>query len=770
MKKEITLRASPRLNLVEQLKRSSLDEPLKSWLPLGVKPLHPCTSKFKEDYTVHVAFALETASDKASEPTLTPWGVVSWLYSNGKVLSLQNVSIRRDAPRFHFSKDDICRPSTCQLFDNSGSPHFLGSENLELYYKDVLSYLGWAPDLYSSSNPKENSESNISISTSTEDLSNANSPPVDEPLNKQPASKIEVAQARRKDLAHTFIEAMELSKDIKILDLEQGFKSIQTIMSNDKFKVVIAGEFSRGKSTLLNRLLGKEVLPVGDLPTTAALTSIVYGRETRFIFVKPNQELLVHSSLDRLWESIQIDYDDDDDVIKGSAQISLPLDWLATNRLELIDTPGVGELNEYRASLSLNAIASCDATIIVISATMPLSMTERSFLEHKILISAIPKVSVVVTKLDLVAETDRLKVLNHIVKRVHEIDDTIQIWTTYDGTDYEVTNTFGISGIRSKILEWSTDLNHFDLVSTRIHKILRTMATQLRSSVDKLEIALVDRINGQQVDAEAQLKALELTSRDWDKFDHVIHQAQQNLHAKLVNIVNQNFSKTIVYLHEQVDAAPNLKRWIERDAKIVIQQRLQELSEGLSGFVRKSITSDYRLICDRIMSEFQSTSNNQDLDLASTALTEQSLIYLERFEANNPTLNKLGYGVGAFLLPKILLAGMGPIGMLVSLGLAFGGRLLANQSENDEREKVRAEVSKSMDMAKLEILSNLRQLIDRVYNEISSDLQMMRSSWITEKRVIIQKACRSQFPEEDFEALSIQKMRLSQIERKLSEL
>src|SRR5437660_5216158 len=45
------------------------------------------------------------------------------------------------------------------------------------------------------------------------------------------------------------------------------------------FSVAVAGEFSRGKSTLINRLLGQDLLPVGDLPTTAMLTSVRYGHE-----------------------------------------------------------------------------------------------------------------------------------------------------------------------------------------------------------------------------------------------------------------------------------------------------------------------------------------------------------------------------------------------------------------------------------------------------------------------------------------------------------
>ena len=37
------------------------------------------------------------------------------------------------------------------------------------------------------------------------------------------------------------------------------------------------GEFNRGKSTLVNALLGEEVLPTGVLPLTAVATELAFG-------------------------------------------------------------------------------------------------------------------------------------------------------------------------------------------------------------------------------------------------------------------------------------------------------------------------------------------------------------------------------------------------------------------------------------------------------------------------------------------------------------
>src|SRR5271165_4842815 len=49
------------------------------------------------------------------------------------------------------------------------------------------------------------------------------------------------------------------------------------------FRVLVLGEFKRGKSTLINALLGEPILPANVTPTTAVLTVVKYGEERRAI-------------------------------------------------------------------------------------------------------------------------------------------------------------------------------------------------------------------------------------------------------------------------------------------------------------------------------------------------------------------------------------------------------------------------------------------------------------------------------------------------------
>src|SRR5579871_4213508 len=66
--------------------------------------------------------------------------------------------------------------------------------------------------------------------------------------------------------------------------MEQPARAARILADRDglqsrHFTLLVLGEFKRGKSTLINRLLGADVLPVGAAPTTAVVTRVAYGEE-----------------------------------------------------------------------------------------------------------------------------------------------------------------------------------------------------------------------------------------------------------------------------------------------------------------------------------------------------------------------------------------------------------------------------------------------------------------------------------------------------------
>lgn len=226
------------------------------------------------------------------------------------------------------------------------------------------------------------------------------------------------------------------------------------------FKIAIVGEFSRGKTTLINKLFGRDLLPTGDVPTTAALTRIVFGSDDAALLVSPKGERR-QIRLDELTGL----HADSLTAEEANSQLIVQLkdSWLEPNKKELIDTPGVGDLDEDRSNRAFQAIVAADATVVTISATMPVSMTERLFIEEHLLSQAVPRVAIVITRLDQVTEKDRLRVLKRVHQALSGMSDAIELWLPDDlglGLDETVFTTIGVEQIKARMSEWAEDPTH----------------------------------------------------------------------------------------------------------------------------------------------------------------------------------------------------------------------------------------------------------------------------------------------------------------------
>src|SRR6476620_10518586 len=61
-------------------------------------------------------------------------------------------------------------------------------------------------------------------------------------------------------------------------------------LDDERFSVVVLGEFNHGKSTFINALLGTPLLPTGITPTTALLAHVTHGERSGAIAVSENGE------------------------------------------------------------------------------------------------------------------------------------------------------------------------------------------------------------------------------------------------------------------------------------------------------------------------------------------------------------------------------------------------------------------------------------------------------------------------------------------------
>jgi small GTP-binding protein len=174
-------------------------------------------------------------------------------------------------------------------------------------------------------------------------------------------------------------------------------------LDDERFTIVVLGEFNHGKSTFINALLGANVLPTGITPTTAVLAHVAQGpKEGATLVFESGERKAV--DFKKLGEWLTVEGLADKAKAKGATplhhvEISHPAAVLG-DRVTIVDTPGVNDINEQRAEITYGYLPRADAGVFLLDATQILSASERQFLEERILRSCRDRLLFVVAKAD----------------------------------------------------------------------------------------------------------------------------------------------------------------------------------------------------------------------------------------------------------------------------------------------------------------------------------------------------------------------------------
>lgn len=174
-------------------------------------------------------------------------------------------------------------------------------------------------------------------------------------------------------------------------------------LDEDRFHLVVVGEFNHGKTSFVNALVGGPFLPVGVTPTTAAIHHIRYGKEpqAKVVFEGGVEEPLAFDKVRTFavgggGVTERVDHID----------VYVPAELLK-ERILLVDTPGVNDLSLQRADITYSYIPRADAVLFLLDAGQILKESERAFLQDKLLKASRDKIVFVITKWDLLSESER---------------------------------------------------------------------------------------------------------------------------------------------------------------------------------------------------------------------------------------------------------------------------------------------------------------------------------------------------------------------------
>ncbi|MBE0466100.1 MAG: dynamin family protein [Candidatus Desulforudis sp.] len=188
-------------------------------------------------------------------------------------------------------------------------------------------------------------------------------------------------------------------------------------LKDETITLVVLGEFKRGKSTFINALLGRNVLPTAIVPLTAIPTIIRYGRDTeaRVVFETGDVQAIPAEQIpDYVTER------HNPKNVKKVREVLLtdPSEYLRQGII-LVDTPGVGSVYVHNTDAAYAYLPRADAGVFIISVDAPLGQTEVDYLRD--IQKYVHKFVFVLNKVDIAGDEDLREALDFTRNTLAEV-------------------------------------------------------------------------------------------------------------------------------------------------------------------------------------------------------------------------------------------------------------------------------------------------------------------------------------------------------------
>ena len=384
---------------------------------------------------------------------------------------------------------------------------------------------------------------------------------------------------------------------------------------DEPFNIVIVGDFKRGKSSLVNALLGEKIVPTNVLPETITINRISYGEEKTCVAVLKNGK---KAKLD----IVELNKNELEEIMSKLPSEIEYVELTAKNELlkeiMIIDTPGLNDILERFDAQVEDYLKYADAIIYVISAKSPLSQTEIEFLSMSVMPQSFSRFFLVVNMADSLDNIEDIEKISNFTRdkiknvaqnaevfavsaldeycRVMDLPRPVEALKDYLENNFEylrmnlqndiVAQREVIKSTRAVTLG-EVMLND---VKNRINLLLGVLSKNI-GSLSEMERQYLDENSALQEKAKSDLTAL---STDIDEYCHEADRWMTDFFARIKKeLIGIKDTATTVSLqkHFQFYITEMLKSSIEA-CTVHHQERIKEKMKDLSQSFSEGVLAD----------------------------------------------------------------------------------------------------------------------------------------------------------------------------------
>ena len=241
------------------------------------------------------------------------------------------------------------------------------------------------------------------------------------------------------DDIHTLETLAAIASEIGATRIADEARALAARVAEGRFYVACVGQFKRGKSTLLDALVGEPILPTGVVPVTAVPTILRYGAERR-ARVRLADGTWVDIAPETLEQYVSEEHNPEN--AKGVAAVEVFVaSALLASGLCLVDTPGLGSVFLGNTMATREFVPHIDAVLVVIGADPPIAGEELALVEE--VAREVRAMLFVLNKADRVTEAERREAtafavqvlerrLGHAVGPIYEVSAAEQLASSHD--------------------------------------------------------------------------------------------------------------------------------------------------------------------------------------------------------------------------------------------------------------------------------------------------------------------------------------------------
>ena len=546
----------------------------------------------------------------------------------------------------------------------------------------------------------------------------------------------------RKNLVSLVTNTIKTLGEIGMSTLSGRVQNVFNQVVRETFTVGFVGEFSRGKSTLINNLLGTNILPVANLPTTALMTRVRYGIKPKMVVfdshgIKQKELPLVKVS----WSGLTAANFNDNEP-EGFVTVLIDKPWLGKYGIELIDTPGAGDLSEKRAKVIGEALLGCESAIITVSAAQPLSLSEKLFIEQRLIANRTPFLALAITRLDLVPEKERDIQIEYIINKLKSWNINIPVLIPEDiqlpSNKYESIK--GMDKLRGIIVSWLQRPERSILIENWLSsQVMNILVTAQNSLVQQVELYQKSDNERLAIISEKNNKLTEMTL-SWGKLRLELTERCGKCYD-LFRIKYEELVQGIIEkLQYEAGHTAQAQKWWNEDYPYRLKIEAANLASQLDNYVSSIVSLDAKWLNDKLNEMFKTY-----IQIGRNSITDKATFLpistnRAEFDDLDKKKNMMTLGSAALSIAGLCCG----LGVIATLGIGSGAGILSNKflksKKEEQQQQLKALIAKDVPLALESAITESEKKIKIIYADIASESVKKEKDWLIAQKELIESS------------------------------